>query len=518
MRNTRKFRTYQKNQVSDLIKFFNKYLKLSYLDTKDNLPKKIGIVGHKYNICYKAAIELIFMTIRFRKKFRDRISKAIDYDLAEFERQVLDGNIHAESILEKYFNIECYEHENTLANALNSGAIDYCVVPAKIFNQEKKEITELEAYKGLNGSKEMILSAATTIELEHLFLCHECSIENIKNIYTTIINKLLSESIISNILNLKNINFKQRRHTHISHQNCNENKSFSAFICNELYFNKLGDKEHSKNTPLEFDKHLIEFRLLKYKTYKDKDDNAHPPSIHRRFKQLFYFLWRQRTLKVFATIFISILLYVYSLTFSLKIETITILPHFKITIGGVVSFLFSILLYLIFSLLHYRTRTYMQLKKVKGYWLLYSTPTPLPSEVKEKDPHLYVYPRIVRIDFLDTKHLEFEIHMLNNEGLYLKSESFFLDAHDLKKARIIITYSNNDIPESKEIHGFINGISELNCQITYESSNLYEMSGNFFSKSRLEHGKLNYFRLADEDDFELLRASSFIPDIKQKSK
>ena len=504
----KRYSTYEKKQISDARKFINKYFRLSYLDTKDNLPKKIGIIGSKYNLCYESAIELIFKLIRYRKKIRSKILREIKCELSEFEAQISNGESEAETIFNKFFIIEYYETENTLADALNSGTIDYCVVPSKIMDKESGIIEDIQDNAGLTGSQDMILSAAISKECDSLLLCHNEKNSAPSCIYTTELNKNIAYS--SSDQTALGIKIVTKKHTKICYDEFLEDKT-SAFICNGLYYSKLSLDPECSYSRINLNGKIIEFRLLKYKSYKEKDDNARPPSLLRRLKELYFVLWRKKYLKAIFMLTISLVLYVYSLSFNQGATIIEILPYFNISQSVIVSLTFSILIYILFSLFHYSSLHYMRLKKIKGFWLLYTIPTHLPNEVKEHDPHLYSYPRVVRIDFSRRKHLEFLIYMLNNEGLYLKSENFFLDAYEPKKGKIVITYSNNEIPHSKEKHGFINGISELDCEIEYDSSNLYEMSGNFFSKARLENGKLNYFRLADEDDFALLMASVFIP-------
>ncbi len=504
----------KKNQLSDFKKFFRENFKISYLDTKDDLPKNVGIIGQKYNMCYEACIELLFKLIRFRKKIANKIFKRAGFDLAELERRLLSGYIKEEELFDTFFKIEYYENEASLSDALNSGVIDFCVIPSKIYNTINHDIIELEEYKDLIESKEIILAAAITKECNKLFFCHHCNLDQIKTIYTTGINNYIAKDLINEKFNFTDVEYKVRRHTRLSYQDNSIAHDSSGFICNELYSSKLKADEKLQSRVIDTDKHMVEFRLLKYKTYRNKDDNARPPSLHRRFKQMLYYFWRHRTLKAILTIIISFLLYLYSLSYSSDVKPISVLPNLDIAFSGIISFVFSITIFLIFYLLNTTTKVQMRLSKVKGYWLLYTTPTNRSPEAKERDPFLYRYPRVVRIYFANRKHLEFEIFMLNNEGSYLKSESFFWDAIDLKNAKIVITYSNNQIPESKKKHGFISGISELDCEIEFESSNLYEMTGHFYFKSKLENGRLDYFRIADEQDFALLKASKFIEDIR----
>lgn len=499
-----------KNQLSDFIKLLKK-IKISYLDKKDDLPKKVGVIGNPFNSCYYASIDLVFKLITYRKKILNRIEKIENIKIHELEEKVLSGDDDHLKIFYKYFQIEYFSDSAKLADALNTGVIDFGVVPSKAYIKNKKKLYKFKYYDGLIGSTKILLSSSIVKNYEKVVMCLNCDSSRIKTIYSSKINEPI---INSNLQEISNSNPKILYFDHSSkaYDEFISSKEDSAFVCSNSFFKKNPINKNINHIELEVDNCSIEYRFLKHKNYDEKDDNAYPPSIHRNFRQLLFFLWKHKVLKSVLFVSFSILLFFQSFIFTKNITVIKISEAIEIDPLWIISVISSILIYIIFKLINTRTRTKIRLNKVKGHWLLYTKPT---HEIKE-DPNLYSFPRGVKIDFTsDKRHLEFEIFLLTNDAPYLKSDGFFLDVQDSKHAKIVLTYSNNQLIVSKKNNDEINGIGELDCKIKYESSNLYEMHGHFFNKGKTDNGVVSYYRLSDKEDFDLLMSSSFIEYVKE---
>lgn len=502
---------YSKSQLTDLLKF-KKHFVLSYLDNKDNLPKKIGIIGHKYNACYFAAIELAFKYVRYRSKIRSYFLKGFKgKSLLEIEENLKRGNKDFETIFNKYFIIVYSENITSLRDSLNTGAIDFLIIPTRVRTEKRNNLYDIKQFKKFTIKNDFLLSASLVYKCGRVVLCSKKNSAQIKKLYTTEINSCFVKDAIEQDLIAKDCEIIICDHT----QNCINEASYSngetAFFCSEEYYNLVLLNEDIKSQSLHNSVSYIEFRMYKAKI-NNKDDQKKPKSIHRLFKQAMYYFWKQNSLKAGFTIVISFILYLYSIGLANKSDVYQFLGVIDIPLKNIISLFFSFIIFGVFYLLHIKVKTRMRLNKVKGYWLLYAVPSiKWNNHTRIKELKLYEFPRIATISVsADGRHLNFEIRMLNYEDVFLSSNEFYLDVIDSKSAGIVLKYSNDNNHESQKLHGRIKGIASMKTNLIYESSNVYEMEGNFFSQTRIELGQLKYFRLSDKEDFELLRNSEFL--------
>lgn len=526
--------------------FVKKYLRINYNDTRDHLPKKIGIIGHTHGVCFQASLELIEKMCIYIKAFERRISQEQGMDITTFFSKVKDGDQEFLERLFVYFEIVDCESIEILKDRLLSGSIDYCVVPSRVENAENGVVRTYNEFKDVSVSNKVILAASYCMELNKLDVytksnmrrredggqrmrrTNKDSNEEEKKVTSPkrgMNNKedrrtqetLHCTSLIEPILRNTGLYRGVRRELAPQSVRCIANleraRPTASFVTVHG-FNHSSEVLSSTNCEtIDIPRHRIEYRLLKCKTYNLKDDQAYPKSIHRTIKDWLLQLGRVKYLKSILGMILSMALYMYSLEivykdqpFSLGVASIS--PRWLVSAGV------SLSIFLVFTLLNWRYKNLIRLRKLTGYWLLYSEPLFRSSDMKQKSPGSYELPRAVRISVVDGRVLKLSIRKLDPEREYLESQEYFLNVLGPKSARIMLHYSNADLQGSRNEHGLISGVSQLSCSLKYESSRVYEMQGEFYSRSAdggsFESGRLVYFRLADEQEFNLLLSSQFV--------